>query len=335
MAERAEVAATDWRHPLSPEQLDKLSPEEQRGRLRMLEAEEARLEAEAERRAIEGEERGEAVTAGADDDIPFAKGQGDLFGAQHHIANELAKARAAIDKKLGHGQEVSAETGRPDDLFSQSRQQVDISDLVREGEASYGQVSKPRRAPRTSARNVRAAAGIPAQLDIFAQRGSPASAAAVAQLANRAKLAKVGEFRSAHERIDNWTKAAHILAPIRKSPQEVMTALVLDKANKPLAVIRHSIGDVNSAVVENWSLTGAIAQVPGGASVYLAHNHPSGRGDQSLADNRVTESDLQADARLRHRGEGDDRRHPGRQDGKLHRARQRGHRAPGAAGGRW
>ena len=288
MAERAETATTDWRHSLTPEQLDHLSPQEQRARLAALEAEESRLEAEAERRAIEGEERAEAVAAGSDDDIPFAKGQGDLFGNQRQVANEILKAKDAIEKKLGKGRDVPVETGRPDDLFSQSRQQVDISDLVKEGEASYGQVSEPSGHHRATARRAQSAAGIPAQLDIFAQHGSPVSAAAVAQLSNRAKLAKIGEFRSAHARIENWQQAAHILAPIRKSPQEVMTALVLDKASKPLAVLRHSIGVADGASVEPWSITGAIAQVPGAASVYLAHNHPSGAADQSNADSAIT-----------------------------------------------
>jgi GGDEF domain-containing protein len=289
MAEKASVATTDWRHPLTPEQLDALPRDQQRARLRALEEEEARLEAEAERRAIAAEGRGEAVTAGDDDDIPFAKGQGDLFGHKVQVQNEIAKAREAIERKLGKGKEVPVETGLPDDIFSQSRKQVDISDLVKEGEATYGQVSEPPAGnSRTPARRVQPAAGVPTQLDIFSQSGSAQSKAAVAQLASRAKLAKIGEFRSGFDRIQTWRQAAHILAPIRKSPQEVMAALVVDAMGKPLAVIRHSIGMVDSASVEPWSIAGSFAQVPGAAAVYLAHNHPSANLTQSHADNHIT-----------------------------------------------
>jgi hypothetical protein len=65
-------------------------------------------------------------------------------------------------------------------------------------------------------------------------------------------------------------------------------ALVVDKAGKPLAVIRHTIGVSDGASVEPWSLAGSIVQVPGASSVYFAHNHPSGIVSQSGADESIT-----------------------------------------------
>lgn len=573
MGDRARTAYDDWRHSLSPEQLDAMTSKQQSSRLSALEEEEARLEAERERQAIQAE---------ANEDIPFAKGQGDLFGHQVQVRNEIAKAKDAIERKLGKGREhVGADVGRRGDLFSAASRQVDIEDkqpadkliaklrryasgmsrvgdiaagvhgtagtgklgvgvdigelsmnaidkigravahqgadvfvdsgafsLFRKGlkndagvkpldfdkilskydaledavaehdpaeegkgsvlfvmpdivgdqkgslelverykqwikaqamgerfrpvipiqkgdlslaqaynrvketlgtdkfvtgvpsneaaanpqdlaelfaekppggvhflgamhdaklgpkiqamvkagytpahltadgnllrsalygrqetggdrkgsivstlrqraaeygsdeaqrtledkaaiekrghtvlehEATYGQVSEPPRARGAAARrNVHTVAGVPAQLDIFAQSGNAASKRAAAQLSNRAALSKIGEFSSPTGQVDTWRRAAAILGPLRKSPQEFMGALVLDKDLKPLAVIRHTLGTVAGASVEPWSLAGAVAQVPGAHSVYYVHNHPSGSPAQSNADMFMT-----------------------------------------------
>jgi hypothetical protein len=136
-------------------------------------------------------------------------------------------------------------------------------------------------------KNVRSAAGVP-QLDLFANAAAPAPATQAARLAQSVKLAPIGEFRSGVKQVKTWQDAAHILAPLRKNPQENMVALVVDKAGKPLAVIRHTIGVSDGASVEPWSLAGSIVQVPGASSVYFAHNHPSGIVSQSGADESIT-----------------------------------------------
>ena len=139
----------------------------------------------------------------------------------------------------------------------------------------------------TKAANLRSAAGVP-QLDLFANAAAPAPATQAARLAQSVKLAHIGEFRSGVKQVKTWADAAHILAPLRKNPQENMTALVLDKTGKPLAVIRHSVGASDSANVEPWSLAGSIVQVPGASSVFFAHNHPSGFVSQSGPDQSIT-----------------------------------------------
>ncbi|HUP06839.1 MAG TPA: JAB domain-containing protein [Caldimonas sp.] len=63
--------------------------------------------------------------------------QGDLFGAKppgQAVADERARREAAQQR------EVPLETGRPDDLFSQSRRQADLEDLLR-------QLPEEKRAP--------------------------------------------------------------------------------------------------------------------------------------------------------------------------------------------
>jgi hypothetical protein len=141
--------------------------------------------------------------------------------------------------------------------------------------------------PPPKASNLRPAAGV-RQLDIFANAAAPAPASQAARLAQSVKLAHIGEFRSGIKQVKTWQDAAHILAPLRKNPQENMVALVVDKTGKPLAVIRHTIGVSDGASVEPWSLAGSIVQVPGASSVYFAHNHPSGVVSQSNADESIT-----------------------------------------------
>ena len=81
--------------------------------------------------------------------------------------------------------------------------------------------------------------------------------------------------------------AAHVAAPFRKEPQETAIAIVLDKNDKLLGTVRHSIGTIDSAVVDNAAFLGTVAQIPGAESFYLAHQHPGGDPSQSGGDVRV------------------------------------------------
>ena len=353
----------DWRTPLTDEQLRKLSVDEAQTRLEQLRQEQERLEREIERAGLANDEP--AHEDDLEDSIVFqrkgppgVREQQDLFGDKVSVQNQIKKLEAELDRKRNSGQE-SLETGRPDDLFSQSRRQLDLATAAdeawsplepaellarsipevreyiaaakagghaaeaKEGErvlaihqeqaraerefaeqrpiTPYGEMlledlekkGKTTYEVRETSRSrgkgkVVSAASAPDQLDIFANAAAPAPATSAAQLVQSVKLAHVGEFRSGIDKVKSWQDAAHIMAPLRKQAQENMTALVLDRAGKPLAVIRHSIGSSNAANVETWSLTGAIAQVPGAAQVYFAHNHPSGEVDQSSADEAIT-----------------------------------------------
>lgn len=186
----------------------------------------------------------------------------------------LLERVAAVEKELGI-KEPAAENKSPNTL--------DISD---EGENARYEV-RDRGKNRAAARNLQSKSGVH-QLDIFANADLPKPAQEATRLAQSVKLVDVGQFHTGHQQVTSWRQAAHILAPIRKSPQETMAALVLDKDGLPLAVIRHSIGMVDSASVEMFSAAGAVAQVPGAAQVYWAHNHPSGFIGQSPQDKNAT-----------------------------------------------
>jgi diguanylate cyclase (GGDEF)-like protein len=254
---------------LSQRQIDRLSAEQIEARMAALEAEQERLAIQAERTAGDAEDM---------NSIPFSKRQRDLFGEQNHVKNEIKKLQIAKDKKRNSGQE-SLETGRPDDLFSQARQQMDLTD-IKEPPTEYALADKASKRPISN------------QLDIFAPRAVTPAAAAVkksaAILSQKTKLVTVGTFRSGHDKITTWQQAAHVLAPLRKGSQETMAVLVLDKNGKPLSVIRGGMGTINGASVEYWSLSGAVASIPGADSVYLVHNHPSGSLVQGEADNTAT-----------------------------------------------
>nr|WP_299241355.1 LPD38 domain-containing protein [uncultured Halomonas sp.] len=81
---------------------------------------------------------------------------------------------------------------------------------------------------------------------------------------------------------------AHVVAPFRKRAQENMLALVTDDDGNLLQLIRHSIGNRDSANVYVDELVTSAAMVPGAAKIWLSHNHPSGSDSPSSADYRIT-----------------------------------------------
>jgi GGDEF domain-containing protein len=209
------------------------------------------------------------------------------LAARARAGDESAKAALAADVKHSIDKDLGSFelTGSARASDSNPRQ-VDLLNFLREPEAKYSNTAVQEARSRSPT-------GSPRQMDIFAnvkapQAASDASRAGAAQIKGRVKLRAAGTFKSGFRTIDTWRMAAHVLAPIRKSPQEVMAALVLDKDKKPIAVLKHSLGTINSAPVEAFSLVGAIAQVPGAHSVYLAHNHPSGRAELSGPDMNMT-----------------------------------------------
>ena len=99
-----------------------------------------------------------------------------------------------------------------------------------------------------------------------------------------------GSLATGIDVVTDASDAYHIIAPIRKSAQEQMVALVLDKDGKPLQVVKHTAGLLDSSMVDSGILVGAITDIPGASSVYFAHNHPSGVAEQSPADLQITKA---------------------------------------------
>jgi|GEM_PF-597725 len=100
--------------------------------------------------------------------------------------------------------------------------------------------------------------------------------------------ARIGTFYSDFETIENAAQAAQLLSPIAARSQEVFAAVVLDKDKKPIAVLQHSIGTTTSNQVASGHFVGSIHNLKGADSVWIAHNHPSGRMISSQNDKKMT-----------------------------------------------
>ena len=95
--------------------------------------------------------------------------------------------------------------------------------------------------------------------------------------------------------IDSPEKAAEQFADIRDKKQEYFVCLTLDGANRLIAKRVISIGTLTASLVHPREVF-AEAITDRAASIIVAHNHPSGNLEPSLADKEVTE-------RLRQAGE--------------------------------
>ena len=95
--------------------------------------------------------------------------------------------------------------------------------------------------------------------------------------------------------IDSPEKAAEQFADIRDKKQEYFVSLTLDGANRLIAKRVISIGTLTASLVHPREVF-AEAVTDRAASIIVAHNHPSGNLEPSIADKEVTE-------RLRQAGE--------------------------------
>ena len=83
--------------------------------------------------------------------------------------------------------------------------------------------------------------------------------------------------------------ALHVISSFSNYAQEQMVALVLGANNKVLQIVRHTAGLNDSSMVDPGVLAGSIHGIKGAKSVYFAHNHPSGKANQSKADRDITD----------------------------------------------
>ena len=88
--------------------------------------------------------------------------------------------------------------------------------------------------------------------------------------------------------IDSPEKAVAQLTDIRDKKQEYFVCLTLDGANRLIAKRVISIGTLTSSLVHPREVF-ADAITDRAASIIVAHNHPSGNSNPSIADLQVTE----------------------------------------------
>ena len=86
---------------------------------------------------------------------------------------------------------------------------------------------------------------------------------------------------------DPETVAALFRRMIGEESQEVFAALLVDATNRPLAVVEVSRGTLTSSLVHPREVFGPALRM-GTASLFVAHNHPSGDPTPSAEDFAVT-----------------------------------------------
>ena len=105
-----------------------------------------------------------------------------------------------------------------------------------------------------------------------------------AQLDQFVEHATTGKIMSGVEKIKSADDAAHLLAGMRKLPQETVVMLIVDAKGRPIQVASHSLSTPTSCGFSPGILVGSAVSTPGAAGVYFVHNHPSGKSSLSPAD---------------------------------------------------
>ncbi len=185
--------------------------------------------------------------------------------------NELAKIAAEIFG--GNWQVPASETQSNKEsaqqIINQDRQQrYSSDDSIAENQAEYSAVNEISSAPASV---------------YLAPEVSKTKARKL-----RSVPVEIGKFKAHKEKIDGYEDVATLLQPLAAKAQETLMALVMDKKSKPIAIISHSVGGVNSSQVFTGHLIGQIRNIPEATKIYLAHNHPSGDISPSPADSDLT-----------------------------------------------
>lgn len=94
----------------------------------------------------------------------------------------------------------------------------------------------------------------------------------------------VTRISSGVDRVKTMDDAAHVVAGMRKRPQEMIVLLITDKTGKPIQIAQHQLGGPASAGFNPGILIGTAASTPGAAQVWFIHNHPSFKATLSPAD---------------------------------------------------
>lgn len=110
----------------------------------------------------------------------------------------------------------------------------------------------------------------------------------VEQQGVRVEPIQVGQLKASPHRVTNAADAAHVMAAMRRDPQERFSILALNKDDEPIAVLPIHRGGTSAAAVWPETVAKAVYQTPGVAKIWYAHNHPSGEAKPSVADEALT-----------------------------------------------
>jgi len=159
------------------------------------------------------------------------------------------------------------------------------------GQAEFNFDAVPDDTGKTTGRDETGGNLYPAgRLSYYRPKGYPAIPRKIrANLAAQVDQVQTGTFKLGLSKVESAADAAHVLAALRKKAKENFVALILGKNNQPLAVLDVSTGSASASIVDPKVFAGAMMDVPGAASVWLGHNHPTGNPLPSREDIAITE----------------------------------------------
>ena len=230
----------------------------------------AEEDAAAEAKQKADAERGDFGLTGSDRAADANPGQSDIFARPARSLSAADLLRAAA-RKMDEAAAPKAADGS-EDLASEPGQAQYVVDEVSQAE---GRSDAGAREPP------------PTQGDLFAASSVPGTTLQGVETW-RFEPRQRGTLRVGFDRLDTPQKAAHAFAALRKAPREHFQLIVTDGDDRPIAAMSLFSGAISQASVYPEVVTKAIYQTPGAKKVWMAHNHPSGVPEPSMADESLT-----------------------------------------------
>ena len=126
------------------------------------------------------------------------------------------------------------------------------------------------------------------QLDLFVPEGSERQELIKQAYGTIIKPRTVTTVGANTDTIKSIEDVAHVLASIRKDPQEQFVAIATDKGGKILRVMSYTRGTSNASAVYPLDVAAEASSIDGIHALHLAHNHPSGAASPSDSDVIIT-----------------------------------------------
>lgn len=122
------------------------------------------------------------------------------------------------------------------------------------------------------------------QIPFGKKKSSPASNAIPKGRRSRVRMATTGYIAASGNIVRSPEDAAALLAPIRKSAQELIYGITTDENGVVLEIHEYAKGTARSVNYHTHELIGHVLTMPSAKKFYLTHNHPAGTTEPSEDD---------------------------------------------------
>jgi len=198
----------------------------------------------------------------------------------------------AIQQIDGGNTQSGGSDGKVDEKYPATYSNALVNGQYSVNEREASNIQSQKRAAR-SIQSTSNDAGRSAQPDLFGESAASAGPDA-ARLQSSADFAIQVEseitrtVKVSTNTILDASDAAEVFFPFRNRAQETFLVAMVDSRGRVTEVLQHSIGKTAEASVELMPILGAAAKNPSTESVWLAHNHPSGKTTPSNSDVSIT-----------------------------------------------